>query len=657
MSDELKVVRKNKSNKIFLISIVIIIVVVVLVTTLAVFIPKSAKAKKLEEQLSLGEKYLSELNYEQAIASYLTVIEIDPKNADAYLGLADAYVAQGEYEKAMEVLEEALTVLSGDVTTEVRNKRNKVYELLNSVGLTFAPVSVINDIEWEENEDGTITITNIKNDAIVHMEIPQIIEEKPVTCITEDAWKNCKNLLTVSIPATLEYIGYDCLFFHNLDVTDNIKAYDVDDGNPVYASVDGVLYSKDMTILYDIPNAYEGSLLLPETVISAAIGAFENCSKLSELKFPSVFTGFDSLSIDEEFVGCSSLENIYVDEKNPIYVSLDGVLCELLGTEYRLVKVPAKYGETIYEVPKMVRWVECYAFDGCSIIETIKLHDKVHLDEESPYVLGGRDSNLDYSFENYINLENCPNLKYILAEGAPEITSVDGVLYSKDKTILLQMPRGYEQTHFVVPEGVEVISLDAFSNCIKLESIILPESLNLISNGAFRGCTSLKEIVIPKGVNYVGRGAFSGCSNLLDVHISNPTIYLEDYVFSKCNEYLKVTEITGPNVEPYEGMFQWYWNKDGESVAITGVVYRYKEEAEYIIPAEIEGKPVTRIDRCPFLSSNNLSRLVIPDSLKEIDDEAFWGHDEREITVVCSKNHPLIERMKELGFTKFEYKD
>ncbi len=65
--------------------------------------------QKLSDLLALGEKYLSELDYEQAIAAYRQAIEIDPRCEDAYLALADIYVAMEDYEAAREVLEEGVS--------------------------------------------------------------------------------------------------------------------------------------------------------------------------------------------------------------------------------------------------------------------------------------------------------------------------------------------------------------------------------------------------------------------------------------------------------------------------------------------------------------------------------------------------------------------
>ena len=55
-----------------------------------------------DELLNLGEKYLLELDYEQAIVQFTKLIEIEPKNARAYTRLAEAYIGMGNTDKAFE---------------------------------------------------------------------------------------------------------------------------------------------------------------------------------------------------------------------------------------------------------------------------------------------------------------------------------------------------------------------------------------------------------------------------------------------------------------------------------------------------------------------------------------------------------------------------
>ena len=62
---------------------------------------------KVNRQLELAQRYLLEEDYEQAIATFQIVIEIDPRNVDAYIGLAEAYVSADELGNAVKTLEKA----------------------------------------------------------------------------------------------------------------------------------------------------------------------------------------------------------------------------------------------------------------------------------------------------------------------------------------------------------------------------------------------------------------------------------------------------------------------------------------------------------------------------------------------------------------------
>lgn len=56
---------------------------------------------RITEQLELGKKSLMEQNYEEAIIAFQTVIELEPKHVEAYVGLVDTYVAMGDFEQAI----------------------------------------------------------------------------------------------------------------------------------------------------------------------------------------------------------------------------------------------------------------------------------------------------------------------------------------------------------------------------------------------------------------------------------------------------------------------------------------------------------------------------------------------------------------------------
>jgi tetratricopeptide (TPR) repeat protein len=90
---------------------------------------KPAQPLTAAELLDLGEKYLLELDYEQAIVQFTKLIEIEPKNSRAYTGLAEAYTALGRTDKAIGILEQGLTQLPGNVEIQAMLDRLRPTEL------------------------------------------------------------------------------------------------------------------------------------------------------------------------------------------------------------------------------------------------------------------------------------------------------------------------------------------------------------------------------------------------------------------------------------------------------------------------------------------------------------------------------------------------
>ena len=140
----------------------------------------------------------------------------------------------------------------------------------------------------------------------------------------------------------------------------------------------------------------------------------------------------------------------------------------------------------------------------------------------------------------------------------------------------------------------------AFSDCTELSGINLPNRLEKIGEYAFYRCKNITEVSIPSSVTFLGSAAFNDCSNLSDVVVPETLNRLERFPFSGTAWY---------NAQP-DGCI--YINKN---------LCRYKGTS----PEEITIAPDTTRINCLALSScSNLKRIVIPDSVIEIQDEAFW---------------------------------
>ena len=95
---------------------------------------------------------------------------------------------------------------------------------------------------------------------------------------------------------------------------------------------------------------------------------------------------------------------------------------------------------------------------------------------------------------------NCPIFwEFEVGEGSENYVLRDGVLFSKDGSILYRMPCACGIEHYVVPDGVKEIAPHAFNGCYNLRSVKLPEGLRKIGFSAFENLKDMAEVVIPRG--------------------------------------------------------------------------------------------------------------------------------------------------------------
>lgn len=116
--------------------------------------------------------------------------------------------------------------------------------------------------------------------------------------------------------------------------------------------------------------------------------------------------------------------------------------------------------------------------------------------------------------------DGCTGLENIIVDGKnATFSSVEGVLFNKDKTELVLCPEGKSGT-YTIPATVTVISDSAFEACKLLTSVVIPPSVTTIGKGAFARCEGLTSLDIPDSVTSVGDGAFKG-SGLTSISTPN----------------------------------------------------------------------------------------------------------------------------------------
>lgn len=112
--------RKKKGAVIAVSASVVFLILGTLLIYLTVF--GGADKIRVARLLDLGDRYLSEMKYEQAIAVYEEVFEIDSKVENAYIGLAEAYIGLDDYESALKALDRGIRETDSERLKEYRDE-------------------------------------------------------------------------------------------------------------------------------------------------------------------------------------------------------------------------------------------------------------------------------------------------------------------------------------------------------------------------------------------------------------------------------------------------------------------------------------------------------------------------------------------------------
>ncbi len=480
------------------------------------------------------------------------------------------------------------------------------------------------------------TVTSIVSKAFADCtQLTGVTIPENVTTIEESTFEGCTSLAVVVLHNGIVSIGSDA--FLDCPITTATVPFSVMDNLPerylTTLTITGGEISNSafnhrrvltsVTLLEGVTSigrfAFEGcdnlaSITLPVGLTSIGLHAFVDCVSLTSIAIPASATSLG----DGLFDGCMSLTAITVDAENPNYASIGGVLFTKDGTT--LICCPAaKTGE--YTVPADVTDIGERAFEHGSLT-SISIGENVTSIGEWA-------------------ISFCTLLTSITVDANnPAFSSEDGVLFNKEKTMLVCFPGGLDAKDYEFPATVTAIGEKSFAGG-SLTKISFRDGITSIGERAFLDCNSLMSIVIPASVDSIGGDAFDGCVKLYEVYnLSALTITAGSYDNGLVACYAKVvhTSMEESRISTDENGFVLY--TDGEDVtllAYTGVateltlpgtvkviaVYAFRNNktlTSIIIP---EG--VVRIESRAFEGCTALSSVRIPASMEEIPDRAFRG--------------------------------
>lgn len=228
----------------------------------------------------------------------------------------------------------------------------------------------------------------------------------------------------------------------------------------------------------------------------------------------------------------------------------------------------------------------------------------------------------------------CYSLRTIAVGAAnPNYCSVDGVLFNKDQTILLQYPQG-RGGNYTIPNSVISIGRGGFYYCSGLTTVTIPTNVSSIGSSAFSWCTNLTTVTIPASVTNMQSYAFASsglttvtiptsitnilddvfdeCRSLTNVTIPNSVTRIGNWVFDGCTSLRAITVgAANPNYCSVDGVL---FNKDQTVL----VAYPAGRSGGYTIP-----NTVTNIGTNAFCECDSLTSVMIPNSVRTIGYEAF----------------------------------
>ena len=330
-----------------------------------------------------------------------------------------------------------------------------------------------------------------------------------VTSIEEHTFDSCISLTSVTIPDSVTSIGegafYDCSSLTSVTIPDSVTSIG-----------DYAFYGcKSLT-----------SVAIPDSVTCIGNCAFWKCSSLASVTIPDSVTSIG----EQAFQGCESLTSVTIPDSVTSISSYTFASCTSL-TSVTIPNSVTSIGEfafryckslTSVAIPNSVTSIGERAFSECTSLTSVTIPDSV-----TSIGVGA--------------FASCTSLTGIwVAEGNSHYSSdASGVLFSKDKTTLVQCPGTLAAC--MIPDSVTSIVGYAFAGCTSLTNVTIPDSVTSIGSHAFSYCKSLTSVTIPDSVTSIGGSAFGNCTSLTSVTIPDSVTSIGDWAFSHCTSLTSVT--------------------------------------------------------------------------------------------------------------------
>ena len=293
------------------------------------------------------------------------------------------------------------------------------------------------------------------------------------------------------------------------------------------------------------------SIKITESVNSVGEYAFGRCS---ELKSVTVENGIKSVS-NQMFADCNSLNEIVLPNSIESIGRRAFLNCQALK-KFQLpdsIETIADYAfyscSQLKSLSISAKTIGDYAFSFCSELESVNFSDKLEIiGDESFNSTGLSEVSVPSAVSHIGERAFATNKieKITVDENNQYYTSIDGVLFNKSETEIIDYPNYTQAESYAVPQSVTSIGEYAFGGDMQsLKNVTIPDTVTEIGNGAFMDFYGLENIDIPETVTEIGDNAFNGCSQLASITIPNSVTEIGASAFRCCSSLQSVNLTEG----------------------------------------------------------------------------------------------------------------
>lgn len=576
------------------------------------------------QDLSIDENY--QLSWSKVDGAYSYVVEVlnvessqkkEYRVAKNYLSLET--VDQGDYDlrvKAEGSEKSTVSEWSQSISFKKGYETGCVYKLIN------------NDTEYAIARYGNATGT---------VYIEDVYRNKPVTEISDRAFKNCSSVEEVHIGKNVRSIGdnafYGCKSVKKVVVPEQNSLVKI--GASAFLSctaLESINIPDGVTTISDSTFAYCRSLkelIIGQGVTYIGEYAFSDCSTIENVVIPNSVTQMG----ESAFAGCSALKSVTIGSglveipKSAFYT------CSALET-------------IVFSENGALTTIGANAFSDCISLKSVTLPEGLVNIEKWAFIMRPdeiQDENgnavADFKSElstvvipstvEHIGINAFYGAKFYVdsAKAGDEFIYVDNWLVSVSIATLASLDHIKVDTF---KENIVGIADNALQGCALLETIELPYSIKYIGDYAFSQCLKLRSIeTYNNSVKSIGKYAFSGCKILSTVILSEGLEKIDDYAFEKC-ERLDNSEgnILCPNSLKSLGQKAFFNTRLWTKADQFGVIYADKWAVGYnekISTVDLR-EDVVGIADYAFSYCDGLRSFIVPNnnSLKYIGKGAFF---------------------------------